>query len=187
MLNFSVNNLFFTADTHFGHSNIIKFCHRPFATVGEMDDCLIQNWNAVVPEDAVVFHLGDFCLDSKERWKEIFRRLNGKEKYLIVGNHDEYRIAEGYDPGFTDIKEQMRIEVDGQPIVLNHTPLLDFESNVWQLFGHVHSGPLNYDNKALPLLKTLKPTQYDVGVDNNGYKPVSYMRLREIIEEDDEP
>ena len=77
---FSADKLFFTADTHFGHANIIKYCHRPFATVEEMDEALVRNWNAVVSPDATVFHLGDFALDSKERWKELFERLNGKEK-----------------------------------------------------------------------------------------------------------
>ena len=65
---FSSSQIFFTADTHFGHANIIKYCHRPFATVEEMDDALVRNWNAVVSPDATVFHLGDFALDSKERW-----------------------------------------------------------------------------------------------------------------------
>lgn len=178
---FSSSQVFFTADTHFGHANIIKYCHRPFATVEEMDDALVRNWNAVVSPDATVFHLGDFALDSKERWKELFERLNGKEKYLIIGNHDKGRISDGYDPGFTEIFDRICIDVDGQMVLLNHTPLENLAPDVWQFYGHVHSGPLNYDNKALPLLQTLSPTQYDVGVDNNGFRPVSFEHIRQTI------
>lgn len=178
---FSADKLFFTADTHFGHANIIKYCHRPFATIEEMDESLVRNWNAVVPPDATVFHLGDFCLDSKTRWKELFGRLNGKEKYLIIGNHDQGRIADGYNPGFTEVFDRTCIDVDGRQVILNHTPLEKLASDVWQFYGHVHSGPLNYDNKALPLLQTLSPTQYDVGVDNNGFRPVSFDQIMQTI------
>lgn len=174
------DKLFFTADTHFGHANIIKFCNRPFKTVEEMDETIIQNWNAVVAPDATIFHLGDFCLDSKARWKEIFDRLNGK-KYLIIGNHDVRRITDGFDPGFAGVADQMYIDVGGQLVVLNHTPLKQLDSGVWQFFGHVHSGPLNHDNKALPLLESLLPTQYDVGVDNNGFKPISFAEISERL------
>lgn len=180
-LNFDGKDLFFVADTHFGHKNIIRYCHRPFESVEEMDETLIRNWNATVPPDAIVFHLGDFCLDSKERWKELFDRLNGREKYLIIGNHDTKRIEDGFDPGFTAIAKEMTIIVNGQPIILNHQPLSQLDTGMWQLFGHVHSGPLNTDNKALPILKGLQPTQYDVGVDNTDFCPVSFEKIRQNI------
>lgn len=51
--------IWFTSDTHFGHKNILRFCKRPWNTVEEMDEGLIQNWNKVVGKDDIVFHLGD--------------------------------------------------------------------------------------------------------------------------------
>lgn len=185
---FSSESLFFTADTHFGHKNIIRYCNRPFGSSEEMDEALVRNWNATVPPDATVFHLGDFALDSKKRWRELLGRLNGREKYLIIGNHDRGRLSEEYNPGFTEITDRMCIDVDGQLVILNHTPLekvdsgfWHFESEAWQFYGHVHSGPLNTDNKAEPLIKSLLPTQYDIGVDNNGFRPVSFSEIKEHI------
>lgn len=60
------DNIWFIADPHFSHANIIKYCHRPFADVNEMDATLVENWNAKVKKDDVVWCLGDFALGRKE-------------------------------------------------------------------------------------------------------------------------
>ena len=68
----------FTADTHFGHANVIRYCERPFASVQEMDDVLIENWNYIIKPKDTVYHLGDFTLAGKEKANDYFSRLNGK-------------------------------------------------------------------------------------------------------------
>ena len=68
---------FFTSDTHFYHSNIIRFCNRPFANVEQMNESMIRNWNSVVGQDDEVFHLEDFCLGGSAEWAKILDRLNG--------------------------------------------------------------------------------------------------------------
>ena len=86
-------------------------------------------------------------------------RLNGKI-YLILGNHD--------------LK---------QKIYLNHYPFLCFDGgykDVWQLFGHVHTRQNNTGIDAARL-QYLYPTQYDVGVDNNNFTPVSFEQVKRII------
>ena len=80
-------HIFFTSDTHFGHTNIMKYCKRPFETVEEMDQTIIDNWNSVVRPEDIVFHLGDFGFCGSLRLREIVDQLNGKI-YLITGNHD---------------------------------------------------------------------------------------------------
>ena len=80
------DNIYFTADTHFGHKAILQYCNRPFETINEMNEALINNWNSKVGPGDIVFHLGDFAFGGSTIWKSILERLNGR-KYLIIGNH----------------------------------------------------------------------------------------------------
>ena len=185
-LNTDESQVFFTSDTHFGHSNIIKYCQRPFNSAEHMDEVLISNWNEVVSPQDIVFHLGDFCFGSDKEWIKILQRLNGT-KYLILGNHDLKKIANSNQikDYFADINMQMRVVVDKQKMLLNHYPFLCFEGgyqNVWQLFGHVHSSKHSTGLDKERLVH-LFPTQYDVGVDNNNYRPVSFAQVSQIITE----
>ena len=180
---FEPDNIWFTSDTHFYHENIIHFCNRPFKDVAEMNETLVRNWNETVPEDGIVFHLGDFCLGGSKYWNDILYRLNGKI-YLILGNHDMKNIRQGFMKRFEYVTQQMTICVGGQSIILNHNPFLCYGGayrDVWQLFGHVHSGPLSKTGLDHPRLNMLFPLQYDVGVDNNNFRPVSFAEVRRII------
>ena len=180
---FDGDKVFFTSDTHFYHSNIINFCGRPFKNVEVMNETLIANWNSVVGPDDIVFHLGDFCLGGSAEWTNILNRLNGKI-YLIVGNHDIKNLRQGYYSHFEHIAMQMHIEVEKQKIYLNHCPFLCYggaSRDTWQLFGHVHTSKQNTGIDA-PRLHMLFPTQYDVGVDNNNFTPVSFEQVKRIIE-----
>lgn len=70
---FNGSGVFFTSDTHFNHTNIIRFCSRPFKDVEHMNETLIANWNRVVGPDNIVFHLGDFCLGGSAEWTKIVK------------------------------------------------------------------------------------------------------------------
>ena len=180
---FEPDKIWFTSDTHFCHGNIIKFSGRPFADAAEMDRELIRRWNETVPEDGVVFHLGDFCMGNAGDWNSILYRLHGRI-YLILGNHDMKNCREGYMQRFELVTQQMTIRVGGQGMILNHNPFLCYGGSyrdVWQLFGHVHSGPRSTTGLDLPRLKMLFPLQYDVGVDNNDYRPVSFAEVKARI------
>jgi len=72
---------FYVSDTHFGHEAILRYCNPPFASVSEMDEHLIERWNAAVGDNDIVFHLGDFALDDADYVRSIFDRLKGR-KYL---------------------------------------------------------------------------------------------------------
>lgn len=183
---FDPNLTFFTSDTHFGHANIIRLCNRPFKDMEEMNEKLVENWNKVVPENGTVFHLGDFAFGGSALWNSIIPRLNG-QIYLILGNHDRKNIRQGYMDKFVDVVPQMQIDIEGRSVYLNHYPFLCYggsyrdENSVWQLFGHVHSGPRS-GGLDCDRLGVLFPYQYDVGVDNNNYTPISWTEVKAKIQ-----
>lgn len=184
----SDNNIWFTSDMHFNHRNIIKFCNRPYENVEEMNNALIENWNNVVGKDDIVFNLGDFLFGNKNKWKEIISKLNGHH-YLILGNHDMHRYpGDSVMDMFDGVYNQLLITIDDRYVYLNHYPFLCYggalrgkDNAVYQLFGHVHSGPKSTSLDTDRLI-ALFPYQYDVGVDNNNYRPISWNEVKEKIE-----
>ena len=156
--------LFFTADEHYGHKNIIKYCNRPFKTTEEMDDEIIKRHNEVVNNDDVVVHGGDFTLKGSNQAKEYISKLKGKHIFLM-GSHDKWLLD-------TDYKYIWRKRIDNQLIVVCHYAFRVWEQshyNSWNLFGHSHS-KLESQGK-----------QHDIGVDNNDFYPISFYNLKGIM------
>lgn len=173
----------FVSDTHWGHTNIIKYSNRPFSSVPEMNEALIKNWNAVVQPNDTVWHLGDVAFCKYPEFKSIISRLNGN-KNLVYGNHDkmiEQNEAELLRLGlFKSIQNYAEISVQGTKVILFH-----YGMRVWNkshhgsilLYGHSH-GSLPPFGKSV-----------DVGVDSkeitSEYRPVSehevlaYMKNRQ--------
>ncbi len=79
--------IYFTADTHCNHTNVLKYCARPFASIDERNRELIARWNAVVGPEDTVYHLGDFAMGKPSEWPTFLRQLNGVRKILIRGSH----------------------------------------------------------------------------------------------------
>ena len=172
--------LWFTADTHLGHANIIKYCNRPFSNIDEMNRELCKRWNNVVKEDDFIFIVGDFCFGGKKQWREYLSRLNGY-KFLVKGNHDkENNIptplpTDNFDwcDGFVNIKvSDDEFDTGEQYVTVCHYPMLSWYRSyhgAWQLFGHVHG--------------TIKGgvNQLDVGVDVHNFTPVNWESVKEII------
>lgn len=125
--------IFVVSDTHFGHANIIQYCGRPFASVKEMDETLVERWNAVVRPQDHVYHLGDVAMRKPDL--SIVKRLNG-HKRLVFGNHDIFEAKHYLEAGFQKVMG-MRV-LDG--LLLTHVPVHPgsmgrFRANV---HGHVH-------------------------------------------------
>lgn len=185
---FSGEGLFFVSDTHFNHESILKFCNRPFKSIEEHDRTLINNWNSIIGQDDTVFHLGDFCFGNPSKWQEILSQLNG-HIYLIKGNHDDKNLNKSLCSLFEDVVYQARILIDNQTVYLNHYPFLcyahadpkHYDNYVINLCGHIHTGPRcnGSDTDRWNLMKY--PTQYDVGVDNNDFKPISWNEVKNKI------
>lgn len=134
--------IYFIADTHFGHFNIIKYCNRPFENAEEMDKVLIEKWNNKVKKEDTVYHLGDFSFNKNPR--DYLRQLNGKIT-LIKGNHDKRKTLKAFDEVFV----LTTIDVDNKPVILCHYPIYEWERKQRgsiHLYGHVHDKPKTWLN-----------------------------------------
>ena len=177
------SKLFFTSDTHWSHFNIARLCNRPFNSRKEMDEGLIINWNKVVPEDGIVIHCGDFMLPHKVGYKEYSKyvsKLNGTI-YLTRGNHDKIDLGT-YDDKLI-VSDCLYIQAEKTLIYAQHYPCLAFNGDI-QAFGHIHTlsdGMVH--GLDSDVVSKLKFNQYDVGVDQNNYTPISYNQLINIINE----
>ena len=184
-----VSKIWFVSDTHYSHLNIIKYCNRPFGSVEEMNEALVNNWNSVVKPDDHVYHLGDFCFGNVEKWNWCLEpgRLNG-HIHLILGNHDPERVFRDGTliERFDSIDYQKILIIDGWTVILNHFPFLSFSNNfdhkVIGLSGHTHVGQLSSSVESYDKLNAMyKPNQYDVGVDNNNFTPVSWVEVKNKV------
>lgn len=137
-----MSKIFYISDYHFGHNNIIKFDHRPFKNVKEMDKVLINNWNGVVTKEDTVYILGDFCWDTEHRWIEILNQLKGN-KVLIKGNHDLKQMSSQLKNKFQDVKDIKEIKDSGRRVIMCHYPMpfyrADYNPDIIMLYGHVHT------------------------------------------------
>lgn len=176
--------LWFTSDNHFGHKNIIKYSNRPFESVEEMDEKMIEAHNAVVKPDDEVWFLGDFSFWPGPTIAGISHRLNG-EKHFVWGNHDKALHIYKDMANFRSYQDYKELNWNGQKIVLFHFGQRVWNQShrgSWHLFGHSH-GTLPPRGKSV-----------DVGVDakfiHDEYRPThideiaDFMRNREIYRED---
>lgn len=171
--------IWFTSDLHFGHANVLEFASRPWSTLEEMHDGIIDNINGCVGADDDLYVLGDFSFKAtRSEAEELRKRINCKRVHLVPGNHDRnWTIPEVADTFIVEPPIRV-LKVDGLKMVLSHYPLADWQGmsrGSWHLHGHIHSPRLLYNelNARQGLLR------YDVGVDANVYSPVSLDELRE--------
>lgn len=171
-------NIFFTSDTHFGHKNIIKYENRPFNSVEEMDETMIENWNNKVKHQDSIYILGDFAFSEKDYAIKLLNKLNGN-KFLIKGNHDKVIKKRDVASKFAWIKDYYMLKANNLKIVLFHYPIAVWDCQhhgSLHLYGHVHS------NKGTQHpLKADLPNSYNVGVDVNDFAPVELTEIRKKL------
>lgn len=163
--------IYFTSDLHFNHNNIIAHCNRPFQSVDHMNSILIQNWNQKVNNTDDIYILGDFTMEDADTAHRFFSVLNGR-KYLIRGNHDKFtKYFEQYAGDVIWIKDYHVLKYQKRKFVLFHYPILEWENygkDSIHLYGHIHN-----NLQSLERAKVLNKNSYNVGVDVNGYAPIS--------------
>ena len=160
-----MKDIWVISDTHFGHSNILKFRDSNtnrlirgdiFSNVNEMNDYMIEKWNSVVKPGDKVYHLGDVFFGSKEDFSILWPKLNGSKR-LVVGNHDDikYLCYGGY---FSKVSMWRLFSEFG--LLLTHVPVHSSNLKVYvdevyaeegdvesvqkqflNVHGHIHQNP----------------------------------------------
>lgn len=154
---------FFTSDEHFDHKRIIQYSKRPFSSVEEMNSELIKRHNERVKSGDLVVHCGDFTLRySFKDAQRFIKQLNGQHIFLR-GSHDHWLDK------FSDVHERWEKKIGDTYIVADHYPGRSWPRSHYgsiQVFGHHHGSLFSIGR------------QYDVGVDNNNYYPVSLEEVK---------
>lgn len=174
--------IYFTSDTHFCHDRDFIYAARGFANVEEHNLTLVDNWNAIIKPDDIVYHLGDVMLKNNDIGLELLSKLNG-EIFIIRGNHDTDARWQMYNNpierpnihllGWADL-----LNYKGYHLYMSHFPTLtgniekeSLKQCTCNLFGHTHQKTPFYQDIA---------SMYNVGVDAHDNKPVL---IDQIIDE----
>jgi calcineurin-like phosphoesterase family protein len=190
---------YFTSDTHFYHDHLLgrsQFAPRPFLTVEDMNQTIIDNWNRVVTEDDTVYHLGDIALyftkparKSEEAVLKILNELHG-HLVLIKGNHDNRALFKflaqnnytyGGKPKFEFHDVGVLIKYDHRQYYLTHYPImLGIAPQIINLHGHIH-------HYAVPAKENINVGVDTPEVDYLAQKPAfgtpfSFAQIEEMVE-----
>lgn len=162
-----------TADSHFGHGNIVGFCHRP----ERHEEVMMEEWAQEVPDGATLLHLGDLSYRGNALFKNVIaKHLTGARKLLIRGNHDKQRHSFYRDCGFKQVRP-FAIPYSAYDISFSHYPWNKEDEGLMpettiRLHGHIHNN--GYSRKAfVPFLKN----HINLSVEQTKYRPVNLMLL----------
>lgn len=171
--------IWFYSDPHFGQNCSSWEPPRPFASVEEMDETIIEKHNALVKPADHVYCLGDFAM-SRQSIERCAPRLNGKKR-LILGNHDVFPLAFYEGLGFT-VMGSRRFE--NVPIWFSHFPIApwSFGIQVANVHGHSHG--------KKPLVYTVAQGEgfvrskiyVNLSLENTHYQPVSLEALVSLVD-----
>ena len=162
-----IPGLWVTADQHFGHVNIIRYCGRPFSDEPAQTLELARRWRDSVPWDAPLLHLGDLAMGPYDPglWERI-ARLPGSPRWLVRGNHDTAaRLAGRAVAGFQVISAPTVMH-RGWQIRLTHEPIETLpRGRILNVHGHIHEKPAPTDHHV------------NVAVEQTDYRPVRLLPL----------
>ena len=201
-----MQKIFFTSDTHFGHANIINYSNRPFKTIEEHDEVLINNINQMVGRRDFLYHLGDFCWGDTARKqiiiaKDILSKINCKNIYLIVGNHDPRGNGGQPNEDFAKLfkscvnyhvvrvpltdDQDAALAAPRHQIILSHYAIRTWEGQhkgTYHLYGHSHA-TMPYDN-TLSFDVGVDAIATSIGLDDpQNYRPISSFEVVERLQD----
>lgn len=167
---------FLISDTHFMHSNILKYCNRPFKDVEEMNQEIIKRWNSVVSKNDIVYHLGDFAFGNLDYISDIVLKLNGRIR-LILGNHDSYNPNKYIECGFDRVYDKPIIYSDY--FILSHRPIewIDETGVFANIYGHIHN-----DSRY----QWVTARSFNVSADVLNFTPIEFNKVVEMMKQMEE-
>ncbi len=173
--------IWFSSDHHFHHENIIKYGDRPFHTLHDMNETLIENHNKVIKPSDHWYCLGDVTTlrDNQGRGLDILRRLNG-HKRLILGNHDHYKMK-FYLDHFEKVMAMNRLG----DMWFMHVPChpLNVGSAKAIVHGHIHQRQappvVEFNGYHDNQVKSRIVPYINISVEAINYTPISLEQLRE--------
>lgn len=173
--------IFFISDTHFDHTNIIRYCNRPFNSTEEMNDAMLHNWNNTVKSRDIVFFLGDMTFGKGSRSADYWLdKLNGNIFFIRGFRHDKCtgkRVQHDRIYKKDSVFDNFILKYKDKIFFLTHDPAnvpLDWKE--WAICGHHHN---NYPEE-FPLINK-KTKRINVSVELLGYKPIELNELLELI------
>jgi calcineurin-like phosphoesterase family protein len=175
--------IYYIADTHFGHENIMKRSKRPFESVAEMDRAIIGNINSVVSKHDDLYILGDFCHWNKEVCypSDYLSKING-HKHFILGNHDRNILRDKYAARYLEeIMPYAEIKDGDKKVVLSHFPMAEWNgyfTGAYHIHGHIHN---SFNNPVFGYMAGLERC-YNAGVDVIGFTPRTLDELMQMRE-----
>lgn len=158
--------IYYTADMHFAHENIIKYCERPFKDITTMNNALIRNWNQRVKPNDTVYHVGDFAYKAQHLPLDFERKLNGKIIF-ILGNHDKNNKLK------TELISAKIFHADKQ-VELVHNPQHSSLRYDFTFCGHVHTA---WKFRTYSISKRKENIIINVGVDAWRFMPVTFEEI----------
>ena len=173
--------IYYIADMHFGHTNVLRFDNRPFPDTAQMDDTLIQNWNERVTSEDTVYVLGDAFWKNEENSIQIMERLRG-HKHLIQGNHD--RVKGKLRPYWEGIEQYAEVNDENRLVILSHYPILFYKNQHYgavMLYGHVHN------TREWELVEKWKKEQWAMGIPSRliaGLRFIVFLTASNAIHKD---
>ena len=174
--------IWFTSDTHFGHANVLDFCERPWNDIAEMNRALVAAINERVAPTDTLYHLGDFSFKmTAEEARELRGIIRCRDIHWVPGNHDKDWSQPAVAGTFSVEPPIATLKLEGgRKVVMCHYPIMDWPGlghDAIHLHGHIHATrDYNEWNREMRLLR------YDVGVDANGYAPVSLNEILSFFE-----
>lgn len=174
--------VWFTSDTHYGHSNIVKGCTkwkddsmcRDYTSIKEHNQDLVKRINETVQWNDILFHLGDWSFGGIENITKFRDQIHCENIHLVLGNHDKHieNDIDGIGTIFRSVSDRIHLQYDIHDFILDHYPQeswMGILKGWFHLFGHQHTNRIGSGRKM------------DIGIDKYGRLESPY-RIEEVIE-----